>query len=549
MTTQQHAPQPLAPVDAPTLKRWLHDGGEIALLDVREHGQYGEAHPFYATTLPYSRLELDIGRLVPRPSTRIVLLDEGDGISERAAQALAGLGYTDVRPLAGGMAAWRAAGFGVFAGVNLPSKTFGELAEHLLHTPRISATDLAQRLARGDDLIVLDGRPYSEYGKMNIPGAICCPNGELALRAQQLAPSPSTTIVVNCAGRTRSIIGAQTLIDLGLPNPVLALENGTQGWYLADLQLEHGSRRKYPDAIDAARLPVLREQARRLARELSVSIVDAAQARAWLAEGDRNTFLCDVRTPEEYAAGTLPGAQHTPGGQLIQATDQYVGVRGARIVLFDNDGVRAPVVAGWLVRMGWDVHVLAEGLDARVAASAGGLSTAAAPVAARVDATIAAPTAAIATADLAAAVQAGATLVDVRPSMAYRKAHVQGARWSIRPRLRSLRLDPQADVVLLADDAGVGALAARELADLGVRRVRVNVDTPAAWRVAGLPVAASPALPADADCIDYLFFVHDRHDGNKAAARQYIAWETNLIHQIDAQERAGFRLPAHTQPG
>jgi len=562
MTSTQNTLLSPPAVDAPTLKRWLHDGAEIALLDVREHGQYGEAHPFYATTLPYSRLEIEVPRLVPQRATRIVLLDAGDGVSQRAARALQALGYSDARPLEGGMPGWRAAGLGVFAGVNLPSKTFGELAEHRLHTPRISATDLAKRQQRGDDLIVLDGRPYAEYQKMNIPGAICCPNGELALRALQLAPDPATTIVINCAGRTRSIIGAQTLIDLGVPNPVLALENGTQGWYLADLQLEHGSSRTYPDAVDTAQLPVLRERAQRLARHLSVSVVDAGQVRAWLAEPGRNTFLCDVRTPEEYAAGTLPDAQHTPGGQLIQATDQYVGVRGARIVLFDDEGVRALVVAGWLTRLGWDVHVLPAGSSAqelqtgaRIAAgptgasqpedslSLGSLSLDSQSLGSRSAASQFATLEAIAATDLAAAMKEGATLIDVRPSMSYRKAHVRGARWSIRPRLHTLALPPQADVVLLADDAGVAALAARELADLGITRVRVNVDMPAAWSDAGLPVDASPDLPADADCIDYLFFVHDRHDGNKEAARQYLAWETNLLNQVDSQELAGFRLP------
>jgi len=543
MTTTQNTSQPLPPVDAMTLKRWLHDGAEIAFLDVREHGQYGEAHPFYATTLPYSRLEIEIARLVPRRSTRIVLLDEGDGVAQRAARALQELGYGDVRTLDGGMPAWRAAGLVVFAGVNLPSKTFGELAEHLLHTPRITATDLAARQQRGEDLIVLDGRPYTEYGKMNIPDAVCCPNGELALRAQTLAPNPATTIVINCAGRTRSIIGAQTLIDLGVPNPVLALENGTQGWYLADLQLEHGSSRKYPEAIDPAQLPVLRERAQRLARSLDVPTIDAAQASAWLTETGRNTYLCDVRTPEEYAAGTLPGAQHAPGGQLIQATDQYVGVRGARIVLFDDEGVRAPVVAAWLIRMGWEVYVLADGLRSGVSVPVAMHSARTTPAA------NAANVESIAGAALAAAVREGATLVDVRPSMSYRKAHVQGARWSIRPRLQALALAPQTEVILLAEDAAVGALAARELQTLGVTRVRINTDTPAAWRDAGLAVEASPAQPTDADCIDYLFFVHDRHDGNKAAARQYIAWETNLINQIDAQERAGFRLPEDHTPG
>ncbi|ANN66078.1 rhodanese-like domain-containing protein [Bordetella bronchialis] len=535
MTQPQTEPSSVPRIDAPTLKRWLHDGAEIGLLDVREHGQYGEGHPFLAVSLPYSRLEVEAPRLLPRRGARLVAFDAGDGVALRAAAALRGLGYTDVHVLEGGAPAWRQAGYTLFAGVNLPSKTFGELAEHICHTPRIGAAELASRQREGDKLVVLDGRPYTEYQKMNIPGGICCPNGELALRIQELVPDPATTIVINCAGRTRSIIGAQTLINLGVPNPVLALENGTQGWYLADLPLEHGSRRKYPDTVPVDALPALRDRAAALAREHGVRTVDAAQARAWLADPARTTYLCDVRTEEEYAAGTLAGAQHTPGGQLIQATDQYIGVRNARLVLIDSEGVRAPVVASWLRQMGWEACVLHEGVAADVAAPFMAADLPALPH--------------IAAAELPGALRDGAVLVDVRPGMAYRKGHIAGARWSIRPRLARLGLPAGARVVLLATDAAVAALAARELAALGITQVRLNMETSDAWRAAGLAIEAGDDVPADEDCIDYLFFVHDRHDGNKAAARQYLAWETNLIHQIDEQERSIFRFPVHRQAG
>ena len=175
-------------IDPKTLKTWLHDSREIALLDVREHGQYGEAHLFYGIPLPFSRLEVDAPRLVPRRDVRVVVYDEGDtDVAERAARQLAALGYTDVHVLQGGARAWKAAGHVLFAGVNLPSKTFGELAEEAYHTPRVSADQLAEMLARKDKVVVLDGRPVSEFHKMNIPGATCCPNGELAYRVRQLA--------------------------------------------------------------------------------------------------------------------------------------------------------------------------------------------------------------------------------------------------------------------------------------------------------------------------------------------------------------------------
>lgn len=531
---------PYTLLDPAALKGWLHDQEEIALFDIREHGQYGEGHPFYAVPLPYSRLELDIGRLAPNPSARIVLADDGDGVAPRAAQALAALGYTRLFVLDGGVPGWHAAGYALFAGVNVPSKTFGELAEHHYGTPRVSAAELAAMQAGEQAPVVLDGRPVAEFRKMNIPGAICCPNGELAYRLRDLVPDPATPIVINCAGRTRSIIGAQTLINFGVPNPVYALENGTQGWYLNDFRLEHGGTRRYPDNAAPRGLDAGRAAAQAMAQRFSVPRIDVAEARAWLDDRSRTTFLCDVRTPEEYAAGSIPGAQNTPGGQLIQATDQYVGVRRARLVLIDADGVRATVAASWLRQMGHDAVVLEGGLEAalggRLAAPAG--PQAPARPLRRVDAPALA-------ADLAG--QQWLAL-DVRASMAYRAGHVPGSRWSIRPVFaRDLAGVPRdTPLVLIGDEGqpGLAGLAAGELAVLGYRDVRLLAGGVDAWQAAGNTLATGDeanSLP-DARCIDFLFFVHDRHDGNKEAARRYLAWETNLIGQLDAQELATFRF-------
>lgn len=241
---------PVQSVDAKTLKQWLHDRAEIALFDVREHGQYGESHLFLATSVPYSRLEFDAARLAPRKSVRLVVYDEnGLGVSKQAAEALVMQGYQQVFILTGGTQAWKNAGFKLFAGVNLPSKTFGELVEHQCHTPRLSADELTKMMGDAEDLIVLDGRPQSEFKKMSIPTAQCCPNGELAYRIKSHVKSTNTKIVINCAGRTRSIIGAQTLINLGIKNPVYALENGTQGWYLKDYVLDHGKVAQYAEPM------------------------------------------------------------------------------------------------------------------------------------------------------------------------------------------------------------------------------------------------------------------------------------------------------------
>ncbi|MGE8143767.1 cystathionine beta-lyase [Pseudomonas frederiksbergensis] len=506
------------------LQQWLFDGQEIALFDVREHGQYGEAHLFFGVNLPYSRLELEARRLAPNPQVRLVVYDQDGGdVALRAAQRLRVLGYAHVHILEGGAEGWQAAGFQLFAGVHVPSKAFGELVEEASHTPHVTATQLAEWQARGQPLVVLDGRPFDEYRKMTIPGSVCCPNGELGYRVHDLVPDESTPIVVNCAGRTRSIIGAQTLINLGVKNPVYALENGTQGWYLEDLQLEHGSTRRYADEVSSAALPGQRLAAAQLAQKAGVKIVGAAQVEQWASEAGRSLFLCDVRTAEEFAAGSLPGAQHTPGGQLIQSTDLYIGVRKARLVLIDSDGVRAPIVASWLRQLGHEAYVLEGGVG----------STLALPVSEAV-AHEALPL--ISTQALADALKDDAlALIDLRPSMSYRKGHIAGARWSIRSLLAAEVAGEQRPLVLLADDPRLAAFAALELPEHQRRQTRF------AGNVAGLELQADTNTPPDEQCIDFLFFTHDRHSGNKDAARQYLAWEIGLLAQMSQAEIASLK--------
>jgi rhodanese-related sulfurtransferase len=527
-------------IEASTLKGWLSDGTEVALLDVREVGQFGQGHPFFAVPLPYSRFELGLPALVPNPVVRLVLCDGGEGaVAQRAAARAQALGYNLVHVLAGGTAAWQRAGYTLYEGVNVPSKTFGELVEHERHTPRVTAVQLQAMRAAGEDFVVVDGRPFAEYRKMSIPGGICCPNGELALRIGDIAPDARTKIVVNCAGRTRSILGAQTLIDFGVPNPVVALENGTQGWTLAGFVLEHGATRRHGEAIGGD-VAALQGRARALALSRGVGWVTAAEAQSWArADGKRTLYLLDVRTEEEFAAGSVDGFVHAPGGQLVQATDQWIGVRGARIVLMDAEGVRAPLIASWLRQLGLEAWVLEGGL-----AAARGKAW----PAAKAEGPSRPPLKEMGAHALAAALRGDAgpvevvEVVDLRPAMSYRAGHIAGARWSIRPRVASAVTDTGKTVVLVAEAPDVAALAALDLAEAGCSDVRLLTEGPQAWAGAGLSVIATPEDPPDAECIDFLFFTHGRHAGNAEDSRRYLAWETGLIAQLDAQERAAFRI-------
>ena len=515
-------------VSSRDLKNMLHDGNELALLDVREEGQFGEGHLLFATPLPYSKLEMGISALVPRKSARIVLCDDGDGVAERAVKRLNAIGYTDVSVLAGGNPAWAAAGYAIFKGVNVPSKLFGELVEHVYDTPRVTVTELAQMKKNNEDFVIVDGRPYAEYNKMNIPGGICCPNAELPLRIRGIVKNSKTKIIVNCAGRTRSIMGAQTLLNFGIENPVYALENGTQGWVLANFELERGATRKYPE-IDAAALPGLQASAQKLLARFKVQTVAAKQVESWLSDTNRSLSVLDVRTPEEFAAGSLPGAAHAPGGQLVQATDAWVGVRNARIVLADSEGVRAPVVAAWLKQLGCDVYVLEGGMNSglKVPVPAKAMLPAVAKISAQ---------------ELKHALDAGTcSAFYLGPSMNYRKQHIPGSLWSIRPRIVQDAVDAK-NVVLITRDTAVAQAAAIDLNEAGIKNVKLLEGGLATWSKAGYTLEASPDEPSDAECIDYLFFVHDRHLGNLEAMRQYLAWETGLIQQLDEQDKASFRV-------
>jgi rhodanese-related sulfurtransferase len=526
----------IKPVDPTRLKAWLHDGDELALLDVREHGLFGEGHLFYAVPLPYSRFELEISRLVPRRTVRLVLCDDGrSGVAEKAARRATGLGYTDIYVLAGGTEAWVDEGYRLFAGVNVPSKAFGELIEHAAHVPVLSARELDERRAAGEPLLVLDGRPADEHRKMNIPGSICCPNGELVYRLGTLVRDAATPIVIHCAGRTRSIIGAQTLRDFGIANPIYALENGTMGWSLAGLKLEHGSTRVATASPSDAELHRVAQRAQEFAARHSVPRVSPETLRNWLAQRDRTTYLLDVRTVAEFEKQRLAGVLHAPGGQLIQATDQWLGTRNARVVLVDDLEIRAVVTARWLRRLGWEAHVLAGGVSAwgEAGETASGMAAYAAALPNVVELSAA-----------ALREQPGHALLDLRPSGAFQSWHVRGARWANRSALdRVVReLGRHERAVIISEEDGPARAVAVDLTEAAVSVVGwVRADR-AAFERAGIPVESTPDQPPRSERIDHLFFVHDRHDGNLDAAREYIAWETGLVAQLDEPELRTFDL-------
>jgi len=518
----------LRPVTAAAVKAMLGDGGELALIDLREELIFSRSHLLWARSVPLSRLELRFARLVPRRTTRILLIDDNDGLAQRAADILVRGGYSDLSYLDGGIAAWAAADFELFSGVNVPSKAFGEFIEHANGTPSISADELDALMRAGTNIVVLDSRPYDEYSRISIPTGINVPGAELVLRVHDIAPSPETLIVVNCAGRTRSIIGAQSLINAGVPNKVVALRNGTMGWHLAGLACDHGKDKRAP-AVSGRGLTWAKSKANEVARRFGIIRIDRAALERWQTDTTRTLHILDVRDPPEYEAGHIPGALSAPGGQLVQATDQYVGTLGARIVLCDDNEVRAVMTASWLKQMGWkDVVVLPEaGLETGMPADFV-LGTAPADTAIEFSDVLAID---------------NVNVIDLSRSPIYRKGHIPGAWFAIRSRLdRALPKIPLRKMVVLTSEDGVLAgLAVEEACALTTLPVRWLKGGNAAWAAAGFPLSADSKM-AD-EPLDAWLKPYERPGDPKAAMNEYLSWEIDLLERIARDGTTHFTAP------
>ncbi|MGD2140185.1 MAG: rhodanese-like domain-containing protein [Burkholderiales bacterium] len=517
------------------VKAMLRDGNEFALVDVREQGVYFHEHLLFASCIPLSHLELRVADLIPRRNARVVLCDgEDEGMARLAAERLAGYGYADVAVISGGVAAWRDAGFEVFSGVNVLSKAFGEYVEHRYDTPRITAQELAAKKAAQENMLILDSRPMNEFHNVSIPGGIDCPGAELVYRVFNSAPDPQTLVVVNCAGRTRSIIGAQSLINAGIRNRVVALKDGTMGWQLAGFTPARGETAHAAPPDDTA-LAQAQTAAARVAERFGVTPIDHARLEQWRDESRQRTlYVLDVRTPEEFAKGHLPGSRHAPGGQLVQATDEYVATRHARIVLVDNDGVRATMTASWLKQMGWDdVHVLKDALRTSLEAGPGvptlcGFRRATTISAGDLKDKLASDDVAV---------------LDFASSLEYRSQHVPGAFWGVRSRIeQALRALPAGKATVLTSPDGLLAhYVANDLSrrDPPIHALVLNGGT-ATWVAAGYSTdSGSGHLTSEAN--DVWYKPYEQASEVREAMQGYLDWEVNLVKQIERDGDASFR--------
>lgn len=517
-----------------SLKSMLHDGAEIAVLDAREEGEFATSHLLMAASVPLSRLELLLGARVPRKGTRVVWMDTGEGFAARAAERSICYGYSDVSVLEGGVEAWRMAGYLVYTGMHVPSKAFAEVVEHEQTTPWISATDLADRMAVDQDLVLLDSRSYEEYHSNTIPGSVSCPGAELVYRVQGVVSSKDTTVVVNCGGRTRSIIGAQSLINAGLENPVLSLRDGTMAWHLAGLEVAKGREDQAPNASEEG-LDWARSAAEKVASRFEVPRISESTLDTWATDASRTLYVVDVRTREEYEAGHIPQARLVPGGQLVQETDRHLGVWGARVVVTDDDGIRATMTASWLIQMGWDACVFVAPRNSKKVQGPYSL-----PV-------LGLESVAVDTMSpemLAEALENTQVpmVIDVESSEAYGREHVVGSWFATRARLEMgmAELPEAAEYVITSADGTIALLAAAALSQSG-KRARALEGGTIAWVEAGLPTEDGISR-AGTPTNDSWRVPRDRApEQREAFMREYLSWEVALLHVIAQDDDCRYR--------
>jgi rhodanese-related sulfurtransferase len=530
----------LAGITPYDLRAAILDPDEIAVVDVREGNDYASGHISVSVELPLSEIELRVGALLPRQTVRIIVADNNGGRpAYAAANRLHELGYSDVRVLAGGLRSWQAEGNELITGLNSLSKALGEFVERTYRTPKIGAADLSRLLASGQDVVVLDTRPLEEFNHVSIPGGIGAPGAELLYRVFDAVPSPSTAIVVNCAGRTRAIIGAQALLNGGVRNPVVSLENGTAAWLLAGLEPARGATRQ-AEPPSAAGLAAATAAAARVSTRFGVRSIDRAGLNAFEAERHRRTlYLFDVRTAEEFESGHLPGALSAPGGQLVQATDRFVGVRGARIVVLDDpDLVRASITASWLYQLGLDeVFVYSPSEAEQIEAG---------PVVPRALGDLNGGEV-IHLADLAPLLAAGATLLDLEPAPPYfrQRLYIPGSIVARRSTLAS-RLDQVSGsqpVVLTSADGTLARLAAAELLWTTQRRVLALAGGTSAWIASG---RGEPGRGLDQPALDPSEALPQPPslEQRRVALAAYVRWGDEIVEQLERDGLVRFRSTA-----
>lgn len=492
-------------------------------------------------------IELRAPIRIPDRNVPVVVYDDDGHRAGLAARRLEEIGYTDVRLLDGGLDAWESAGGRTDYGTNVPGKDYGEKVAVQRKIPHLTPDEIVERQKANERIIILDSRTREEYERNHVPGAFSTPGAELPRRIRTIIDAPENrdaTIVVNCAGRTRSILGADVLIRMGLDNPVYALENGTMAWMMAGHELESGDGADIDVADAPAARQIVHDFAERVADEDGVGTTSVAEFQE-LRESGTLHYALDVRLPGEYAEGHIEGSFSIPGGQVPLAADEIVAVNQAPIILISTSGVRARITGSYARQIGYlNVSVLDGGIDAW-RANGGELVTEEPSIEIPGLAQAVSSTRSISPDELDdVRSNADVLIVDVKGSGDYALDHIEGSRWvprgDLERRIGKYAESFETPIVVTCNNGVRSALAAATLQDLGYTDVRWLEGGLDAWKASGRDViegldGADVSEREAKDDVEMIGRV-----GPLARSRQdmidYLEWEIALGDKYEANE-------------
>ena len=515
-------------ITAKTTKNLLSSSKELAFVDIREIGQHSKGHPFFSVSIPFSVFEIKIQELIPNKNIDIILFDENDDLSEKAHEIAMSMGYKKIFILEDGVHGWTDEGYELFDGINVPSKAFGEWVEIKKQTPHIKPYLLSKKIQKKQNIIIVDGRPLEEFKRMNIPNAICCPNMEIPINISEFIDK-KTEIIINCAGRTRSIIGAQNLINYGIKNSVKALENGTQGWFLANLELEKNQTRQFKDQKVFKKNETISNKASQLIKKYGLKKVSLKQINIFFSDKTRTTYIFDITTHSKNSRCNDLNIKNVPGGQLIQATDNFIGVQNSRIILVDEgDLIRSSMTASWLKQMGYEVYVFEDDLDyinyffekkSKFVIPKHQI---------------------ISISEIKSYLSFN--ILDTRNSHDYKKLHFKRSKWISRKNLRFTNFREKRNFLIIFDDLNKAELISKDISSKYNGEIFFYEFKENEVIQFSDFLTKSSSSPKKSECIDFVYHTYKRHSGNKNHAKSYLKWEKELLQRMDEQEKRKFKV-------
>lgn len=316
----------------------------FALIDVRERKEYVEGHWFGSVNIPLSELWRQLSNMIPWKGFPIYVLAFDD---IKFDQIFKNQGYTNVHILQCSEPKREVTGF--VRGEYSWSKAFGEILCHCSDFRELGPEQLAHDHRQFN---LYDVRPFAEYCEFTLPGSQNLPNSNIlgSLKFLQRSKKPA---VLHCAGRTRSILGACTLIAAGYAADFYVFRGGTQAWQLS------GRERIYGASNIVSNEQQGQSEIISLIERWEIEISCVHNKNDLTERINSNPALYFDVSNDDVQRDLSSIIKIVSGTNLVQQTDTSIACYHTPVVLIDNGTCsRAAFAAFWLKMMGYDASII-----------------------------------------------------------------------------------------------------------------------------------------------------------------------------------------------